>query len=103
MIRTAAFAVLALGALSTPALALGLQQAPVPKEDSSHWSDTRMFAVMMPGSTNETAHYGQPVQDKQTVIYELHPDAKKADRVDVTDARDNPFMAQPERSQNAGH
>jgi hypothetical protein len=103
VIRTAALAIFAFGALTTPAFAFGFQQAPVPKEEASHFSNTRMFAAMMPGSIDETAHYGHPVQDKPTVIYELHPDAKKADRVDVTDPRDNPFMAQPERSPNAGH
>ena len=103
MIRTTAFAVLALGALATPALALEVHQVPAPKADAPHFSDTRMFAAMMPGSTNETAHFGQPIQDKPTVIYELHPDGKQADRVDVTDPRDNPFMAQAERSPNAGH
>lgn len=106
MIRTAALAVFALGALAAPALALEHTSMPAPQSSGDHllnFTDQRMFAAMMPGSTNETAHYGQPVQDKPTVIYELHPDGKTADRVDVTDPRDNPFMAQPERSPNAGH
>jgi hypothetical protein len=103
VIRTAALTVLALGALATPALALEVHQAPAPKTDAPHFSDTRMFAAMMPGSTNETAHFGQPIQDKPTVIYELHPDGKTADRIDVTDPRDNPFMAQPERSPKPSH
>ena len=103
MIRTAALAILALGVLATPALALEVHMAPAPKTDAPHFSDMRMLEAMMPGSTNETAHFGQPVQDKPTVIYELHPDGKHADQVDVTDPRDNPFMAQPERSPNVGH
>lgn len=106
MIRTAALAVLALGAMAAPALAFEGHSAPAPHVDSA-FTDPRIFAGMVPETTSEAFHFGPaepqalapdlPQTTKQTVIYELKG-GKAGDRIDVTDPRDNPFMPQLERS-----
>lgn len=103
MIRIAVLAACALGALATPALAFQTSQAPAGHEKAAHFTDTSKFSALMPDTASETLHIGQPIQDKATVIYELHPDGKPAGRLDLTDSHDNPFMAQPERRTDAGH
>lgn len=102
MIRTAALAALALGVLAAPAFAFETQSAPAPKVDAA-FSDMRIFQGMVPGTTTAAFHFGpaeapalvpdQPQSKKPTVIYELK-DGKPADRIDITDPRDNPFMPQ---------
>ncbi len=111
MIRTAVFAALALGALAAPAFAFETQSVPVPKMGGA-FSDRGIFRGMMPGTTGKAFHFGpaepQPLvpqlqaSKKPTVIYEIK-DGRTADRVDVTDPRQNPFMPQPERSAEAVH
>src|SRR5947209_3316836 len=98
MIRTAVLAVLALGVLAAPALAFEVKQAPAPHAGAA-FSDLGTLSRMMPAATSEAFRFG-PADQKLTaqpkVIYELKTD-KPSDRVDVTNPRDNPFMAQPER------
>lgn len=106
MIRTAVLAVLALGAMAAPALAFESHSAPAPHVDAA-FTDTRMFQGMMPATASEPFHFGpaEPrglVPDEQqskrpTVVYELKG-GKPADRIDVTDPRDNPFLPQADRS-----
>ena len=109
MIRTAVFAALALGALAAPAFAFETQSAPAPHVDAA-FSDLSILGNMMPGTTAAAFHFGpsEPqamVPDRQeskkpTVVYELKA-GKSADRIDVADPRDNPFMPQSERSASA--
>ena len=111
MIRTAALAVLALGAMAAPALAFETRSAPAPKM-SADFTDTRIFSGMMPDAASEPFHFGpaeaqalspdQQQTKKPTVIYELKG-GKPSDRIDVTDSRQNPFMLQPARPAEAAH
>jgi hypothetical protein len=115
VIRTAVLSVLVLGALSAPAFAFETQSAAAPKV-SADFTDTRIFQGMMPGTTSAAFHFGpaeapamvpdQPESKKPTVVYELKG-GKPADRIDVTDPRDNPFMPQfgpaPSRSPEIAH
>ena len=104
MIRTAVLSALALGAFAAPALALEVQSVPAPHGEGSHFSDTRGIARMMTAVTSEAFRFGpseQAVSKGPKVVYELKG-GKPADRIDVTDARDNPFMPQPERASGAG-
>lgn len=104
MIRTAALAVLALGAMAAPALAFEGHSAPAPHADAA-FTDTRIFQGMTPETTSEAFHFGpaeprglvpdQQPSKKPTMVYELKA-GKTADRIDVTDPRDNPFMPQHE-------
>ena len=107
MIRTAVLAAFALGAVAAPALAFESHSAPAPKVDAA-FTDTRVFAGMLPGTTSEPFHFGaaeaKPLTEAQaaapkkpTVIYELGA-GKPAAQIDVTDPRDNPFLPQSERS-----
>ena len=95
MIRTAVFAALALAAAS-PALAFEHTSVPAPKGDSGA-GFVHMDSVMRlaPAGASEPFRFGAAQQDKPTVVYEL-PKGKPADRIDVTNPRDNPFMLQPE-------
>ncbi len=105
MIRTAVLAALALGALASPAFAFEVRSTPAPHATAPHFIDTGAPARMLPATASESFHFGAPDQrgtKGQTVIYELSG-GKPADRIDVTSARDNPFMAQPERSRDAAH
>jgi hypothetical protein len=109
MIRTAALAVLALGAMAAPALAFEGHSAPAPHADAA-FTDTGIFQGMMPATASEPFHFGpaEPrgltpdlqASKKPTVVYELKG-GKPADRINITDPRDNPFMPQPERSSDA--
>ncbi len=104
MIRTAVLSVLALGALASPALAFGVQSVAAPHNES-HFNDLRGLARLMPDSTSEAFRFGpsdQAAPKDSKVVYELKG-GKPADRIDVTDPRDNPFMPQPERSAEAAH
>jgi len=105
MIRTAVLAILTLGALAAPALAFEVKQAPAPRT-SAGFGDTRGITRMMPAATSETFRFGPADQagapKEPKVIYELKT-GKPSDRVDVTDPRDNPFMAQPERADRSAH
>jgi hypothetical protein len=102
MIRTAALAVLTLGAMTAPAFAFGTQSVPAPKGGGA-FSDLGILQGMMPRTTSAAFHFGpaEPpalVPDRQesskpTVVYELKGD-KSAGQLDVTNARDNPFMTQ---------
>jgi len=103
MIRTAALAMLALGAMAAPAFAFETQTAPAPKGGGAAFSDLRILQGMMPGTTSTAFHFGPaqaqsltpdlPDSKKPTVVYELKG-GKPADRIDATDPRDNPFMPQ---------
>ena len=110
MIRTAVLAAIALGGLSfstwaAPALAFESHSAPAPTV-SAAFTDTRIFAGMLPQTASEPFHFGAaeprpltpdlPVASKPTVIYELGA-GKPAAQIDVTDPRDNPFLPQPAR------
>ena len=57
-----------------------------------------MFTNMMSASTAEEYRMrdSNAPAPKDTVIYDLSK-GKPADRVDVNNSKDNPFMAQPER------
>ncbi len=91
MIRSAILAGLALGALGvSPALAYQAQSVKAPSA-SAHFSDTRMFARLMPGTTSETYHVGAPDQRGPTVVYAL-PKGRAADHLNMSDDHDNPFM-----------
>jgi hypothetical protein len=102
MIRTAALTVLALGAMAAPAFAFETQSAPAPKGGGSAFADSRIFGGMAPTTTSTPFHFGpaeapamvpdQPEAKKPMVVYELKG-GKPADRIDVTDPRDNPFMS----------
>jgi hypothetical protein len=104
VIRIAVLSVLTLGALAGPALAFGVQSVAAPRNDA-HFSDLRGLARLMPDSTSETFRFGpsdQAAAKDSKVVYELKG-GKPADRIDVADPRDNPFMPQPERSQKPAH
>ena len=110
MIRIAVSAALALGALAAPALAFETHSAPAPRTDAPHFVNGGKILGMMPATTTEAFRFGpadtasgpadRPGAKRPTVVYELHP-GKTADRVDVTDPRDNPFLPQSERSDRA--
>jgi hypothetical protein len=115
VIRTAVLAAIALGAFAAPALAFESHSAPAPTV-SAAFTDTRIFAGMLPQTTSEPFHFGasepQPLTSDQaaakrpTVVYELGA-GKPSARIDVTDPRDNPFLPQPEpqagRSSQGAH
>lgn len=102
MIRTVVLAGLVLAAAS-PALAYQVSSVPAP-QSTAHFANYSMFTHMMPGSTSETYRMRDAAPGHTAmVVYEL-PKGKPADRLDMTSARDNPFMAQPERkSEPAEH
>ncbi len=97
MIRIGALAALALAAAS-PALAFEHTTVAAPKGDNGA-SFVHLDSVMRlaPGGASEPFRTGGGEQSKPTVVYEL-PKGKPADRIDVTNPRDNPFMLQPERT-----
>lgn len=104
MIRRIVLAALGLGVLATPALAFEVRQAPAPHAGAAV-GDLGMLSRMMPAATSEAFRFGpaeQKASERPKVIYELKT-GKPADRVDVTDPRDNPFMPQPERSSPSAH
>lgn len=100
MIRTAVLTALALGALATPALAFETQSAPAPRtNDAPGFTNLGKVFGMAPSGTTEPFRFGPSDQAQtkgSTVVYDLSS-GKSADRIDVTDPRDNPFMPQPER------
>jgi hypothetical protein len=113
VIRTAVLATLTLSALSlsalaAPAFAFETQSVPAPKVDAP-FTNMGVFQGMTPGTTTAAFHFGPaepqaltpdlPQSKKPTVVYEL-PGGKAADRIDVTDPRDNPFM--PRLGSSAG-
>jgi hypothetical protein len=57
---------------------------------------------LAPVGASEPFRVGGAQQDRSTVVYEL-PKGKPADRIDVTNPRDNPFMLQPERTPARPH
>ena len=106
MIRRIVLAALGLGLLATPALAFEVKQAPAPRAgEGAAFGDFGMLSRMMPAATSEAFRFGpaeQKTAEQPKVIYELKA-GKSSDRVDVTNARDNPFMPQPERSSRSAH
>jgi len=101
VIRTAVFAAFALGALAAaPALAFETQSVAAPSSEAPHFVNGGKILGMMPAVASEAFRFGPSDQAQakgSTVVYDLSA-GKPADHVDVTDARDNPFMPQPERS-----
>ena len=103
MIRTAVLAAFALGVLAAPALAFETHAASSPSSDTPHFVNGGKVLNMMPAVASETFRFGPSDQAQakgSTVVYDLSS-GKSADRVDVTDPRDNPFMPQPERTAKA--
>ena len=106
MIRIAVLSVLALGALAAPALAFEVKSVPAPRSDSPGFINGGKTLGMMPAVASEAFRFGpsELAQSKGgTVVYELKATGKPADRIDVTDARDNPFMPQSERASKSAH
>jgi len=94
VIRTAVFAALTVAAAS-PAFAFEHTTAAAPKGDSGA-AFVHLDSVMRlaPAGASEAFRFGGTQHDRPTVVYEL-PKDKPADRIDVTNPRDNPFMPQP--------
>jgi hypothetical protein len=105
VIRTAVLSVIALGVLATPALALEVQSVPAPHAaGGSNFNGAKLLG-MMPAVASEAFRFGPSDQAQPkgpTVIYELKS-GKPAEQIDVTNARDNPFMPQPERPARPAH
>jgi hypothetical protein len=110
VIRTAVLTVLALtglalGAMAAPALAFEVKQAPAPRAEGPHFLNGGKILGMMPATASEPFRFGPSEQARAKapmVVYDLKG-GKPADRLDVTDPRDNPFMPQPERSSVSAH
>jgi hypothetical protein len=103
VIRTTVLAAFALAALAAPALAFETHSAAAPSADTPHFVNGGKVFSMMPAVASETFRFGPSEQAQakgSTVVYDLSS-GKSSDHVDVTDARDNPFMPQPERSSKA--
>jgi len=101
VIRTAVLAALLLAAASPALAAYGHSSVPAPQaEGASRFAAVNYGLVsrLMPGTTAEPLRFGDETAHPAgpTVIYAL-PDGKPAAQIDVTDPRQNPFMAQPER------
>lgn len=95
MIRTALIAAVVLAAAS-PALALERTSVPAPKSDSPHFLNFGGVARLLPDGASEPFRFGDEQKPKSdTVIYDVSK-GRTAASVDVTDPRQNPFMAQPE-------
>ena len=97
MIRTALVAAAVLAAAS-PALAFERASVPAPKADSgAHFLNFGGVAKLLPDGAAEPFRFGEDSKAKgQTFVVEVGK-GKRAGRMDVNDARQNPFMAQPER------
>jgi len=104
VIRTAVLAI-AIGALAAPALALEAHQAPAPRGDTSPFLNGSRLLGMMPAVASEAFRFGPSEQAQPrgpTVVYEVKG-GKPSEQIDVTNARDNPFMPQSERRSGAAH
>ena len=96
MIRTALVAAAVLAAAS-PALALQHTSVPAPKADSPRFLNFGGVARLLPDGAAEPFRFGETQKPKgDTVVVEVGK-GKPGGRIDVNDARQNPFMAQPER------
>ena len=91
MIRLALALTLAAAAAS-PALAYSTQQIQAPHNSRHEFGGMSGIAHMMPGSASTPMHEPAKPTDAKTVIYEL-PAGKAAARIDVTDPKNNPFLA----------
>ena len=94
MIRAAVLTI-AFGALAAwPALAYTSQQKVAPRVEA-RFTDTSVFLHIVPGASNSAFWRDNPKAQSGTVVYDLSK-GKAADRLNVTDPHDNPFMPQPE-------
>ena len=94
MIRPVALALSAvLGVLAaSPALAYSLQQAPAPHA-SAHFMNTAMFASMMSSDVSAPPIRDAPPEGQAKKVQVKIAKGPPADRVNVSDPNQNPFMA----------
>ncbi len=97
MIRLAfavpAFAVLAVAAAASPALAFSTQQGPAPHDSSrAHFGMGAVEHLAPSGVSSKTLRDPAKPTDAKMVVYEL-PAGKPGERIDVNDPKDNPFLA----------
>ncbi len=92
MIR-AAILTIAFGTLAvSPAFAYSVQQKTAPQVEA-HFTDTSVFMHIVPGASNGEFVRDNPKAQSGTTIYEI-PKGNAADRVNVADPHENPFMPQ---------
>jgi len=87
---SAAFGVMA----ASPALAYSEEQVPAPHA-SAHFTNTAMFANMMSSDVSAPPIRDAPPEGQSKKILVKLPKGAPADRVNVSDANQNPFMAAP--------